>query len=70
MLPKGVKRNSLEHALYLTYTCLIDYNLKTIADNLWTASRKLFENHLGNLYPENLVKSGPKYIIVIFKKVF
>ena len=70
ILPKGVRWNSLEHALYLTYTCLIDYNLKTIADDLWSASRKLFENHLEELYPKNLVKNGPERIVSIFKEHF
>ena len=70
VLPRGVEWGSLEHALYLTYTCLIDYNLKRVADDLWSASRKLFENNLEELYPENIVKVGPERFASIFKTYF
>jgi hypothetical protein len=70
VLPQGAKWGSLEHALYLTYTCLIDYNLKSVADDLWSTSRKLFEKHLEELYPENLVKRGPENFANIFKTYF
>jgi hypothetical protein len=70
ILPQGVEWGSLEHALFLTYTCLIDYNLKSVADNLWSASRELFKNYLGELYPENLVKGGPERFANFFKTYF
>jgi len=30
ILPQGVTWKSLEHALYVKYTCLIDYNLRRV----------------------------------------
>lgn len=70
ILPKGVERKSLEHALYVTYTCLIDYNLRRVADELWASSRKLFEDLRNEVYPEDIAKKGLGHLIKIFQKYY
>ncbi len=69
-LPKGVERRSLEHALYLTYTCLVDYNLRRIADDLWAASRRFFEDHPAEVYPECITEQGLTQFERIFRKYY
>jgi len=69
-LPRGVEWSSLAHSLYVTYTCLIDYNLRRVADDLWAASRRLFEDHPKDLYPHDIVKKGPKFLTEVFGKHF
>lgn len=70
ILPKGVAWKSLEHALYVTYTCLIDYNLLRVADDLWASSRKLFEDLPTEMYPEDIVKKGLRQFAKIFRQYY
>ena len=70
ILPKGVKWKSLEHSLYVTYTCLIDYNLRRIADDLWASSRKLFEDLPTQVYPEDIIRKGLGQFVEIFRKYY
>ncbi len=62
ILPKDIKRGSLEHLLFITFTVAIDYQRD--ANTLWAVSRKSFEDaETRYLYdPESLHKTPFKRI--------
>ena len=69
ILPKGIKRGSLQHQLFITLTVAIDYQRD--ANKLWAVSRKTYEDpetsylfHPGSLHqpsPRKIVKDMQKH---------
>ena len=50
-LPRNLKAESREHALYLTYIISIDY--MTDAEKLWSKARGAYELYPERFTPEN-----------------
>ena len=68
LLPKGVKKGSLEHVMFITLTISIDYLRDAAA--LWNASRKTFEDPKTKYLfePKSLYESAPEKIAIDMQK--
>jgi len=69
-LPYNVEWGSYEHALFLAYTCVVDYSLQREADYLWLSSRLFFQDNLELLHPTNSASLGLSEFRRLFKKYF